>query len=265
MTLTATLRRPARSGPGVRTLMLHGLAGSTTVWDGFIAEAADELELWDVELPWGAVGSGEWAITGDIASPIAATFASLPARPAGEPVVDLVIAHSFGGSALLEFLSHVPGPQAAAVVLVAPLFCGLPFDWSQIGRRAEDFPRLLEEGIANRPGRRISPELRGELARRLRDLIGPLAWLRIFEYALRAALLDRDRLPMPMLVLAGAGDEVAPAVDAQQLAARLPDARFAVFGDCGHFPMVARPSEFASTVNEFALRGAAWTTPSSPE
>lgn len=251
MTPAIRLRRPASGPQPLQTLLLHGVAGSPAVWDEFVTRAMDRLELWDVELPWSVTGNGAWARSGDVADVIAATVRSLPPRPDGQPVADLVVAHSFGASALLEALARCPQPLAGRVVLVSPLSCPEPFDWSEIGRRVEEFPRLLEEGIANRAGRRIPPDTQWELAIRLRNLIGPLPWLRTYEYGLRSATLDVAALSVPLAVLTGRADRVTAVADVERLANRLPNARFEAFDDCGHFPMLDRAAEFAAAVDAF--------------
>ncbi|MFI6433720.1 alpha/beta fold hydrolase [Rhodococcus oryzae] len=250
MTPRARLRRSAAGNVSVRTLLIHGVAGSPAVWDGFVSRASDQLELWDVELPWAGAGDRQWALR-DIPDTIDSVLRSLPERAGGQAPVDLIIAHSFGASALLELLAVSPRPHADRVVLVAPLTCPEPFDWSEISRRVEEFPLLLEEGIGRR-ARRLSPPMRRELAERLRDLIGPLPWLRTYEYGLRSALLDTTRLTMPILVLTGSADRVTAAVDVERLAGRLPDARLELLVGSGHFPMIDREREFTDAVNEFA-------------
>ncbi|MGF0316467.1 alpha/beta fold hydrolase [Nocardia fluminea] len=247
----ARLRRLGGGDSPIRMLLLHGMAGSTAVWDEFTACAAGQSEIWDVELPWSVTGDGSWASGTDIPGAIASALASMPLRPAGEPHADLVVAHSFGASALLELLSSGWQARVGAVVLAAPLSCPEPFDWSEIGRKVEEFPRLLEEGIAHRTGARIGPQTRRDLALRLRDLIGPLPWLRTYEYCLRAATLDLARLTTPVLIVAGADDRISAVSDVERMARKLPDVRFEIFEDCGHFPMIDRVERFTETVDMF--------------
>ncbi|MFI6042580.1 alpha/beta fold hydrolase [Nocardia sp. NPDC051321] len=232
-------------------LLLHGMAGSPAIWDGFVARAAERSEIWDVELPWSVTGDPNWALRTDIPGVIATVLDSLPRRSASLPDIDVVVAHSFGASALLELLSSSAEVRVGAVVLVTPLACPQPFDWSEIGRKVEEFPRLLAAGIANRAGGRISADTRRDLALRLRDLIGPLPWLRTYEYGLRSALLELGRLTIPVLVVAGGADRIAPVSDIEHLTRKLPDAQSVVFPDCAHFPMVDRVEQFTETVDRF--------------
>jgi pimeloyl-ACP methyl ester carboxylesterase len=245
--MSARMLRPARGpGPAVRTLLLHGLGGSHRAWDGFVPRAGDALELWHARLPWSADGTAEWAYTSD-----AASWLEAPLRHV-EP--DLVIAHSLAAGALLDLLTREPDHSIAGVVLVTPLFHDgeRPFDWSRIGHGAEQFPLVLQAGIAERYGRVLPPAVQRRLALKLRDLLGPMAWMRILEVYLRSAVLDLSRLKVPCLVIAGELDEAAPAADARRLAGRLPDGRFVTFAGSGHFPMFDRPAEFAEAVGRLA-------------
>ena len=63
-----------------------------------------------------------------------------------------------------------------------------------------------------------------------------------------------DRLPMlriPTLVLHGTADVVVDPVNAELLAARIPDARLELFPGCGHLLFWEQPERFVDVVGEF--------------
>lgn len=261
MTPSPNVRRRSGSVAGLRTLLLHGLGGSANVWDQCVPHASDGLELWDVDLPWGTFGNSTWAIDGDACPIVAATVESLPPREQNRPVVDLIVAHSFSASVVLELYGRCAPGSVRGLVLVSPSVSPVPFDWSEVSKRVEQFPQVLEDSIA-KSGRRLQPERQQALALKLRDLIGPLAWLRSLEYVLRNAALDLSKLTVPVLVIAGDADQAVPIADPQRLAARLPTATFTALTGCGHFPMVEQPDRFMAVIEEFARSLTAVSSPS---
>lgn len=58
-------------------------------------------------------------------------------------------------------------------------------------------------------------------------------------------------LAVPTLLVHGADDDLIPVSWARRARDRIPDARLAVFEDCGHWPPREKPDEFARTVAEF--------------
>jgi pimeloyl-ACP methyl ester carboxylesterase len=242
-------RRPARDGAEEAvTLLLHGLAGSGGVWEPFAERAADRLELWAAELPWG--GGGAWSRREDpgrwVTDALAATTAAAGRRP------DVLIAHSFAATLTLALLADGVD-LGGAVVLVAPFYRARPedFGWDTIAYYLNDFHRILAEGIRVRAGTRLDEDLRADMALRVRERIGPYGWTRFFEAYLRTPGLDLGRVGTPVLIVAGQDDFAAFPTDAHALGDALPTARTHVLPDCGHFPMVERPEEFHRLVDDF--------------
>ncbi|MEU9387722.1 alpha/beta fold hydrolase, partial [Streptomyces sp. NPDC048279] len=167
--------------------------------------------------------------------------------------VDVLVAHSFTAGPALEVLAGRGagrGPRAA--VVIAPFHRRSPADfrWDDAQYYLGGFHRILEEGLRIGAGDRIGPELRSAMALRVRDRIGPYGWQQFFGAYLRSPWLDVDALRLPVLVLAGADDFAAPPDDARALAGALPDGRFRLLADCGHFPMAEQPQHFADALHE---------------
>ncbi|AWK10160.1 hypothetical protein DDQ41_16055 [Streptomyces spongiicola] len=246
-TSTVRLRRAARGGSSpVRMLLLHGLAGATSVWRSYEELALDGVEIWEGVLPWGAEGDPGWSVHDDPAEHVER---ALDAMPGG---VDAVIVHSFTAGPALEVLARRAagrGPRAA--VVVAPFHRRSPgdFTWDDALYYLSGFHRILEEGLRIGAGDRIAPALRAAMAMRVRDRIGPYGWQQFFGAYLRSPHLDVAALRLPVLVVAGTEDFAAPPGDARTLAGALPDGRFELFDDCGHFAMVEQPRRFADAVH----------------
>ena len=68
-----------------------------------------------------------------------------------------------------------------------------------------------------------------------------------------------DRLDMPVLLLWGEDDPIAPAAAGRALADALPDARFHALPGCGHLPALEQPAEsaalFAAFLDEIGAGG----------
>ncbi|MFE6871574.1 alpha/beta fold hydrolase [Kitasatospora sp. NPDC057692] len=246
-TAAARLRRPARDGsPPVRVLVLHGLAGSASVWRPYGELAPDGVEIWDGVLPWGAEGDPEWSVHGDPADHVER---ALDAVPGG---ADAVIVHSFTAGPCLEVLARrAPGRAPRAAVVVAPFHRRAPedFTWDDALYYLSGFHRILDEGLRISAGDRVTPSLRAAMAMRVRDRVGPYGWQQFFGAYLRSPGLDVAALRLPVLVVAGADDFAAPPDDARALAGALPDGRFELFEDCGHFAMAEQPQRFAAAVH----------------
>jgi pimeloyl-ACP methyl ester carboxylesterase len=246
-TAPVRLRRAARSVPApVRLLLLHGLAGSTSVWRPYDELALDGIEIWEGVLPWGAEGDPGWSVRDDPADHVER---ALDVVPGG---VDAIVVHSFTAGPALEVLARRAvgrGPRAA--VVVAPFHRRSPgdFTWDDALYYLSGFHRILEEGLRIGAGDRISPELRAAMALRVRDRIGPYGWQQFFGAYLRSPDLDVASLRLPVLVVAGTEDFAAPPDDARALAGALPDGRFELFGDCSHFAMAEQPRRFADAVH----------------
>ena len=247
------LLRPALDQHSLRVLLLHGLASSGTVWQDLDREAAPDCALWTAELPWRADGSTAWAQHPDVGAYAAR---ALNAVPGG---ADVVIAHSFAATVLLDHLGQV-GTQGTAIrgiVLVSPFYRdhAEDFDWATISYYLNDFARILAEGIRIRAGGRLDPDRQYDMALRVQDRIGPYGWVRFFETYLRTPQLRLDRIVVPCLIISGAQDIAASPADARALASALPFARARVhiIQDCGHFPMTERAEAFGALVNDFLV------------
>jgi pimeloyl-ACP methyl ester carboxylesterase len=256
------LRKAGRGDP-VRVLLLHGLAGSTAVWDGYAQRAGDGVEVWDAELPWSPSGDARWAHGADVDRFVRGALAAVPGG------VDVLVAHSFAANIALEVLAATaPEQRPAAAVVVAPFHREGPkeFDWTTLAYYLNGFHRILDEGLRISAGERLSEDLREAMALRVRDRIGPYGWIRFFDAYLRSPFLDTAALALPVLVVAGDRDFAAPPGDARALAAALPDAVLDILDDCGHFPMAEHPDRFAAAVDAF-ISGAvcAATDPTAPD
>ncbi|NJC70655.1 alpha/beta hydrolase [Planosporangium thailandense] len=252
--MTEPVRHEAAGPPRGRALALHGLGSGAGCWTPLRTLRRDDLELWTVDLPW----SGECA---EWAGRRPATAALRDAFEAVEHPVDLVIAHSFGANVLLEMLATdiaagrdpVDRFGLRGLLLVAPLYRRSrdEFTWDEMPAYLSRFGNAMAEGVRVHSTRRRNRDLQAAMADRVCQRVGPYGWLEFFGTYLRTPMLRTDLLDLPCRVLVGTDDRAAPPNEAAALVAALPTATLCRIADCGHFPMLQRPQDFATEVDRF--------------
>jgi pimeloyl-ACP methyl ester carboxylesterase len=238
-------RRPATRSDAGRILFLHGLAGRPAAWDKVVDRIGDEVEPWDVELPWHALADGTWSHQADSDDALVSTVS---AGADGRPF-DVVVAHSYSAGVLLEALA-ARRLEPPAVLLISPFYRPSPqnFDWAAISHYLNDFPRMFEEALRLGETARFSERRRAWMAGQMCEQVGPYGWMRWFQQYLRTPFLDLSAVRSPVLVISGDRDIAARPDDGRRLAAALPDGRFTLFADCGHFPMLEQPDRLAQLI-----------------
>jgi pimeloyl-ACP methyl ester carboxylesterase len=202
----------------VRTVLVHGLAGSSRWWRD-VEWRLQGLELDAVDLPRAKLDELEdWLA--DRLAPHAA-----------------LVGHSLGGLLAARVAARRP-ELVDRLVLIAPV--GIPAR----GHLAHALP--LAHALARvRP--RFAPLL-------VRDALraGPLG---LFAGARAAVTTDlREELASvraPTLLVWGERDRLVPAHNSEAWAEALPDSRVEVIARAGHVPMVERPEELSRLLRDF--------------
>lgn len=239
-------RRPDRP----RVLLLHGLGGSAASWNPLIeALGEDRLELSVTELPWGAMGERGWSHQVDAAELMSDVIASVPGG------ADVIVAHSFAANLVLDVLSRRTGPAPRAVVLISAFYRSHTelFDWSTIESYLHGLLGILDEGLRVSASDRLDPDVREDMAWKIRERIGPYGWMRFFDSYLRSPLIDTGAIDPPTLVINGVLDRSAPPEDGASLVRALPEGRLELISDTGHFPMIERPEVVAAVLRHFLI------------
>ncbi|MEU7647513.1 alpha/beta fold hydrolase [Streptomyces huasconensis] len=248
--------REATAADPRRMLLLHGLCSSGAVWDPYVALADEGCEVWAAELPWRGTGVAGWT-SRPVEDWVEEAVALVPGGP------DVLVAHSFGTSAVLSWLDRRAdrdGDSAAAgirgprgVVLVSPLYRAetRDFDWQSIEYYLNGFVRILTDGMRASMSRELPARHERDIALKVRDYIGPYGWMHFFGTYLRMPSVRTERLRMPFLVVCGDEDRVARPTDAEAFAEAVPDASVHLLPGNEHFPMVTSPALFADLVHTF--------------
>jgi pimeloyl-ACP methyl ester carboxylesterase len=243
-------------GAGPAVVFLHGIGGDAESW------------LPELEALAGNYRAIAWDMPGYGGSP-ALTEMSFPAlAEALEALLDALeidrahlVGHSVGGMVAQEFAAASFPQRVASLVLYAtsPAFGKPDGQWQReflkarlapldAGRRMADLAPGIVAGLVG-----ADPDAQG-VAR------ATAAMARVPEDAYRAALeclitFDRrDALPeiaMPVLVLAGAEDDNAPARMMERMAKQIPGARFEIVAGAGHLAHFEKPAAFRAAIAEF--------------
>ena len=237
---------PGGGSPEHTVVFLHGMEGSWSIWDPVAWRLRYRVRALCLELPWSSAhGAREWPM-----SP--ARWLNVIFRSLGVERFT-VVAHSFGASALLAYLDRYGTSRLDSIVCVCPFYQDSveKFDWSTLVYFVDQFHGFMREGILAREPSYARSAVVDLMATRVREKIGPEGWLQFFSLFCRTPRLDLSLITRPALVLGGSEDIASRPRYSQELAAALPRGEVRIFEGARHFPMLERPAEFATVLEEF--------------
>ena len=252
----------AGSGPPV--ILIHGLGGSTMVWQRNIEFLAQHYSVYAIDMPghgyssnpslgygleaaskylaafMDAVGISKAAIVGSSAGGLVAMHFALN-HP--ERVSKLVIVDAAGlGKELATFLKLLSTPLLGELIArpsvgsMRALLRALIYDQSKV-------PLGLAEEMAEvrrLPGRKLA------LLKYLRfgaNLFGQK------QDVMQISVLPK--VSVPTLVIWGRNDFLMPPSHGEKASKAIPGARLHVFDSCGHWPQMEKSDEFNKLLHEF--------------
>ncbi|MFV2144080.1 MULTISPECIES: alpha/beta fold hydrolase [Isoptericola] len=235
-----------------RVRILSGLAGAPGLWDETVAELTrlrPDVSADVADVPWHAQAGGGWAEPGW--DPQQATSRLVRSG-------DVLVAHSFAASLVLAHLCGRDRVQPRAAVIVSPFYrsSARDFRWSTLEHFLTRFDEFLETGLVSRTGHRIDPEIRRAMARSVRDRMGAYGWMAFMSAYLATPAAETAAATVPVHVVYGTADGVAPPADAVELARVLPWARLHPVEAGDHFPMTTDPALVAGVVRDAIDRSA---------
>ena len=230
-------------------LLLHGIGANSLHWRYQLAGLADRFRL----IAWNAPGyllsdnlRAETPSCRDYADALDDLLAALGI---GE---FYIVANSFGTRVAHCFAYHRPGRVSRAVFTGTSIPHGTPPE--ERARTVEMRARMIERGgygFGDRATALIGSAASAStlaLVQQVLRATNPAGFMQAVRFIAEAEMpLLGAGLTMPLLMVQGEEDRVAPAVtNAELLAAALPHAHLVMLAGCGHLPEV----EFPSRVND---------------
>lgn len=244
------------AGQGTVPLLLwHGLYAEASMFDPLVKHLAPDYRLLLISAP----GHGE-------SGPPALPLSSAMSGAAVLTVLDAfgleraaVIGCSWGGIAGLQAALQAPRRISAVAAFNTPFGPGI----SDFGTRSivwltgllgntAFFGRRVASGFFSRRSRAQNPEILEEFVAAF-----PARAPRMLQAAARAVLIEREsllpllpKLEVPVLVVSGAEDTRYPPAETQEIARRIPKARFLTVEDSAHLTPLEQPEITARLVRE---------------
>jgi pimeloyl-ACP methyl ester carboxylesterase len=227
------------TGTGDALLLLHGLSGSAGWWRHNVPAFAQHFRTHTPDL----VGFGR--SRGRIVQPSIADMARIV-----ETWLDLqqierthLIGHSMGGQIAIHLATQSP-QRIRNLVLVAA--AGIPRALSMTAA-ARFIAELVPPRRWGNPA--FLPTIAADALR-----AGPRALLRATSYILRDDVRPLlSKISAPVLLVWGRHDPMTPLTQGEYMAQHIPGARWLVFDDAAHMPMVDQPARFNEQVLQFLL------------
>ncbi|WNO70490.1 alpha/beta hydrolase [Streptomyces sp. AM8-1-1] len=255
-----------RLGPPGRppVVLLHGTPFSSYVWRAVARSLARRHQVFVWDMP--GYGASEKSAGQDVS--LAAqgrVFTELLAHWGLEE--PLVVAHDFGGAVSLRaHLLH--GARYRALALVDPVALapwGSPF-FRLVGEHSEVFEQLppalhhalVREYVTSASSPGLHPAV---LDRLVEPWLGDLGQPAFYRQIAQADQLYTDEVQdrygeigIPTLVCWGRDDTWIPVAKGQELAARIPGARFEPIAGAGHLVQEDAPAELTAALIDFLPR-----------
>ena len=245
-------------GEGAPVVCVHGLGGTSNTWTP-VMRGMRGRKVVRIDLP----GSGRSAgVTGELTIERMADAVIAVCRQlgiAGAPFVG----HSMGTIVCQHVATRHPA-LVKSLALFGPLACPPEAARQNIRTRArkafsggtvamQEIADAVLQGATSTSTREALPVavamVRESLMRQ--DAQGYGRSCEALAAAQSAALEDID---VPVLLVTGDEDAVAPPSTVHEMARRLPNARVAVLNRCGHWTTFERPTECAHQLEEFLHR-----------
>ena len=252
-----------RKGPRA-AVFLHGLGGSRHDWDDALAKLGGSVEAVALDLP--GAGDAEKPADGyDPASLARWLLDELRRRGLEKPAL---VGHSLGARVAGELAATAP-QRVASLVLVSPLGAASyslveKLKWKAMSRRSilSSVPEAQMRSATGYGFARSGKGKSGFVERALASRTGKeaAAVARAVEKSVDGVLGAHplaERLkgtPMPLLLVAGAEDPLAPPSRTRAILAARPDAQVVELPGIGHYPMLEDPAGFAKIVRAFLER-----------
>ena len=245
--------RTAGSGPDT-LLLLHGLGGNSLSWEAQFGALSDgrRLVAWDAP---GYGGSDDLPESEPSPDDYVASLGAFMAAM-GIEACD-ILGHSMGGIVAARFAAHHPDRVKRLVLSCTSA------DFSPSGpgfaARVDDLRTLPAAAFGRQRADGMAASTTPEA---VRDRLAAIAAsARLPGFAAAAHMLGRSDnsellkgLSLPVLVLSGSEDRIAPRSEAERLAALIPGAKHLTIDEAGNAPYAEAPASYNGALLNFLSR-----------
>lgn len=243
-------------GTGEPVLCIHGLGGSSNVWTPILS-ALDGRRVIRIDLPGSArseLPEGALTIEGYVES-IKAVLDTLALGP-----VD-VLAHSMGTIVAQHIAATYPD-QVKSLALFGPLVAPPDAGRPNIEARAasartgvvalQEIANAIVAGAISRETRQQQPAVVA-LVRESIMRQTPEGYAQSCEALARAQPAALEEIQVPVLLITGDQDGVAPPANVEAMAKHIAKASVVVFGECGHWHTYEKPAKCIEELKGFLV------------
>lgn len=238
----------------INIVLIHGLGASHSVWSKVVDDLSRDHRVVALDL----LGFGKSSRTQDLSVDDLVDNLSLLLEQLAVRENVILIGNSLGAIAAARFAARTSSVGVTGLILVGTAFIeGIPknADPMLLARRASPAPDEVGEYVQRvvHPDNRESVSIMDLAAFRANanDFLSSLSILHSLqqEQGLTNGALKSIRVPV--LVVHGDSDRIAPIQPAEMLAKALPDGHLAVMSKTGHWPQIEKTEQFLSLVGNF--------------
>jgi 3-oxoadipate enol-lactonase len=245
-----------QSGEGAPLVFLHGIGGNRTNWKAqlrYFGQTRMAVAL-DFRGYGDSADAGNDLQFGDFSADVLRVIDHLNLG-----MIDLV-GLSMGGLVAQDFYARHPERVRSLALIacrpgsapLAPGEAGASFVQDRLAPILAGGAAALAESMAPKLiGSNASSSARDEIKKSLLAL-RPDSYLATLKARVSVApVLDPGSIEVPVLVMAGEDDQVAPPAQMEALAAAIPDSRLEMFAKTGHLLNIEQPARFNAALESF--------------
>ena len=165
-----------RESSSLSMAMIHGMVEDWSVWSSSLDYFSPTMNTYALELPWSGQQGPHWSGSAPARVWLKHAMQHIPTD------VDVVVAHSFGALALLQYLCEYGAQDLKGVVLISPFYKPEveAFSWDLARYYMGNFSRFIEDSIRLRAGGRdLAPERLEAVTHKIAEHFSPYGW---FEF-----------------------------------------------------------------------------------